>query len=240
MATATTWMTAYRVPDTLMSDTEESVLGTEWHQDAISALADMLREVARRRGAAWGVCVTIALMGLRHEDGSDYDPRPDIMVLARPLPSGGMASIPIAEAGAPLFIAEVASESTVRNDVGDKRAAYAAIGVPEYLVFDPGGGGLPVPARGWRLREGVYAPWRAEADGSWRSGVLDVAFEPTRPYMNIRDRDGRAIGLPEVVRARAEYLEGQVAEMERAHAEATRRAAELEEEVRRLREGRDR
>lgn len=42
------WTTSYRAPATLLSDTEESVLGTEWHQDAISSLADMLREVARR------------------------------------------------------------------------------------------------------------------------------------------------------------------------------------------------
>ncbi len=42
--------TAYRVPDALPSDTEDSVVGTEWHQEAIGALADIVRDVAVRRG----------------------------------------------------------------------------------------------------------------------------------------------------------------------------------------------
>jgi len=45
--------TEYRVPDTLPDDTEESIVGTEWHQEAISALTGMLREAARRHGTAW-------------------------------------------------------------------------------------------------------------------------------------------------------------------------------------------
>jgi hypothetical protein len=53
MVQATTWATPSRVLDTLRSDTEESLVGTQWHQDAISALSDMLEDVARRRGATW-------------------------------------------------------------------------------------------------------------------------------------------------------------------------------------------
>ena len=32
----------------------------------------MLEEVARRRGATWGVCNQIALLGLQHEDGHSH------------------------------------------------------------------------------------------------------------------------------------------------------------------------
>ena len=53
MVQATTWAMPYRVPERLRSDTEESVVGTPWHQDAISALSDMLEDVARRRGVTW-------------------------------------------------------------------------------------------------------------------------------------------------------------------------------------------
>ena len=53
MVQATTWATPYRVPDTLRSETEESGVGTPWHQDAISALTAMLEDVARRWGATW-------------------------------------------------------------------------------------------------------------------------------------------------------------------------------------------
>lgn len=245
MAQATTWTTAYRVPDALPSDTEESVVGTEWHQEAIGALADMLREVKRRRRAKWGVCEQIALLGLQHEDGTPYTPRPDVMVLARPLPGGDVSSIPLTEAGIPHFIAEVASTSTVGNDVGDKRQAYAAIGVPEYIVFDPDGDLLPVPLRAWRLQASAYVPWEPEADGSWHSASLDVAFAATRPVLGVRDRDGRTIELSHEVRAHAEYLEQhaghleqQLREAEQSRAEEAQRRAELEEQLRRLREER--
>ncbi len=228
MAQATRWTTTYRVPDTLLSDTEESVVGTLWHQDATSYLVEMLREVARRRGATWGVCNQIALQGLRHENGTDYDPRPDVMVLAQPLPSGDMSSITIEEAGTPLFVAEVASRSTVGNDRGDKRQAYAAIGVPEYLVYDPDGDLIPAGLLAWRLEGAVYVPWRAEADGWWHSRSLEVAVEATRPVLGVRDRDGRRILAPSAVHEHAERLERARAEAERARMEAERARMEAE------------
>ena len=119
MAQAATWTTTYRVPESLPNDTEESVVGTEWHQEAIGALADMLREVAERRGATWGVCEQIALLGLQYEDGKPYNPRPDVMVLAQPLPGGHISPMPLSEGSGPLFIAEAACYSTAAHIVGD-------------------------------------------------------------------------------------------------------------------------
>src|SRR5437588_10388874 len=123
MAQTAMWTTSYRVPASLPNDTEESVVGPEWHQEAIGALAEMVREVAERRGATCGVCEQIALLGLQYEDGSPYNPRPDVMVLAQPLPGGHISSIPLGEAGVPLFISEVASDSTLGNEVGGERLA---------------------------------------------------------------------------------------------------------------------
>lgn len=216
--------TDYRAPDTLPDDTEESVLGTQWHQEASSALAEMLTEVAIVRGETWGVCTQVALMGLRHADGRPYDPRPDLMVLPRPLPSGGMSSIALIDIGAPLFIVEVVSRSTVANDVADKRAAYEAIGVGEYILYDPDGALLSTPLLGWRLQTGVLMPWRPEPDGSWHSTVLDLYLLPAQPLLGVRDRDGRQIESPQRARARA-----------RAAEQAEQRVRELEDELRRLR-----
>ncbi len=231
MAQATSWRTTYRVPNTLLSDTEESVVGTSWHQDATSFLVDMLREAARRRGADWGVCNQIALLGLRHENGTAYDPRPDVMVLARPLRSGRMSSITLAEAGTPLFVAEVASRSTVGNDRGDKRHAYEAIGVPEYVVFDPDGDLLPDVLRAWRLEGGVYTPWQAAPDGWWHSASLEIALEATRPFLGVRDRDGQRIALPSAVRARAQQLERERAEQARLRIVAEQARLDMEERL---------
>ena len=54
----------YRVPNWLPQDTEESIVGTEWHQEATGAVADILREAAFRNHLSWGVCEEIALHGL--------------------------------------------------------------------------------------------------------------------------------------------------------------------------------
>ncbi len=243
MVRTATWATTYRVPNTLASDTEESVVGTQWHQDARDQLTDMLRDIADRRGAPWGVCEEITLIGLRHEDGSDYDPKPDVMVLRQPLPRGSVASVRLDRVGAPLFIAEVASDSTKGNDQGDKRAAYAAVGVPEYMVFDPDGDLLSAPLLAWRLEGVTYVPWQAAADGWWHSRTLDVSFRPGHPYMDVRDRDGVALAPSGVVRRQARALERRVHEEARARAtleqqlaEEARARAALEEMVRRLSE----
>jgi len=187
--------TGYRAPDTLLSDTEESVVGTQWHQEAISGLADLLRAVADQRGERWGVCEQIALQGLWHEDGSPYEPRPDVLVLATPLVSGDLASVPLAAVGAPLFIAEVVSRSTRANDLGDKRQAYAAIGAREYLIFDPSGHLLPTPVQAWRLgpEGGPYIPWTPDRQGWGHSAALQVALRPTPPLLSVRDRDSTPI-----------------------------------------------
>lgn len=227
MAPTATWATRYHVPNTLASDTEESVVGTQWHQDARDQLTDMLRDVADRRGASWGVCEELTLIGLQHEDGTDYDPKPDVMVLRQPLPRGSIASVRLDQVGAPLFIAEVASDSTKGNDQGDKRAAYEAVGVPEYIVFDPDGDLLSAPLLAWRLDGAAYVPWRPAADGWWHSHVLDVSFQPGHPYVGVRDRDGAVLAPSGVVRRHVRALEQQLAE--EAHVRA-----DLEEMVRRL------
>ncbi len=211
----------------------------------------MLRAVADCRDIAWGVCQQIALVGLRHEDGTDYDPRPDVMVLRQPLPSGGLASVRVADVGAPLFVAEAASDSTKSNDQGDKRQAYAAVGVPEYIVFDPSGDVLSTPLLAWRLAAGTYVPWRPDRGGWWRwhSETLDVSFRATQPFLSMRDRDGTPVELPREVRRRNWQLEQdlgetarRLAETERARVETERQRAALEqvlanaeEQLRRLR-----
>ncbi len=224
------WAT-YRVPDTLPDDTEESIVGTEWHQEAISALAGMLGEARRRHGALWAPCNQIALTGLRRTSGRAYDPKPDVMVLSRPLPSGAVSSVALADVGAPLFIAEVASRSTVGADVGEKQQVYEAIGVQEYIVFDPDGALLSTPLLAWRLVEGAYVPWHAEATGLWRSAALDVMLISTQPILGVRDRAGRDIDPPQRVWERVDELEQRMREMDMLE----QRVRELEEDVRRLR-----
>jgi hypothetical protein len=175
------------------------------------------------------VCEQVAIAGLRHADGRPYDPRPDAMVLSRPLPSGGISTIALADVGAPLFIAEVASRSTMADDVGDKRLAYEAIGVPEYIVFDPDGALLSTPLLAWRLDGDSYVSWRPGDDGLWRSAVLGIALRPTQPLLSIYDHTGQEIPGTAGLHALTERLQASLEEEQRYR-------IAIEEELQRLRE----
>jgi Uma2 family endonuclease/uncharacterized coiled-coil protein SlyX len=232
MVGTTTERAIFEVPAWLPPDTEESVVGTQWHQEAIDALATMLVEVGRRHGTGWGIARGIALLdtGARYPDGKPYDPKPDVMVLTRSLPTGDIAGVSLTDVGIPLFIGEVASKSTFGNDMGFKKDVYEFVGVPEYIVFDATGS-LIAPALHACLEKGAYVPWVADDDGWWRSRSLGISFQPTQPFMTIRDREGRQLSLPHRAFEREYTLE----RVEHELAEAQRRIAEMEAHLRALR-----
>src|SRR5579859_7380513 len=99
----------------LPDDTEESIVGAEWHQDAISSLCNGLREVARTHGWPWHVANQVTFLAW-HPDGAPWRPKPDLMVHLQ----GGAApreDMSAADDGLPALIIEVASPSTYASDV---------------------------------------------------------------------------------------------------------------------------
>ena len=58
----------------------------------------------------------------------------------------------------PDLVMEIASERTGKNDVEDKPARYAALGIPEYWRFDETGGFHGSRLAGDRLVDGQYEP----------------------------------------------------------------------------------
>jgi hypothetical protein len=146
------------------------------------------------------------------------------------------------EGPVPAFVLEVASESTWRNDVGEKRDLYALIGVQEYLVFDPTGGFLGEQVRGWHRAQGAWQPWlpepRPDGQAVWTSAVLGLAARPDGLLLRF---DHPAHGtLPvrrDLVLALArEHREREAADERAAHAEqralhAEQRAAQREAEL---------
>jgi hypothetical protein len=159
------------------------------------------------------------------------------MVLRQPI-GGKQAAVALSVVGAPLFVAEIVSVSTLDGDQEGKRIAYALARIPEYLLFDPSGTLLPTPVVAWRLPSPaarVYQPWLPEPDGSWRSQALDVWFVPDPPFLRIRGNDGRLLDPPLDTARRARRWEAQwqreaaeraEAERQRAQADAARTEAE--------------
>ena len=122
----------------------------------------------------------------------------------------------------PDWVLEVASHSTKEKDLGEKRDDYAAMGVPEYWLFDPIGGqfnGMP-RLQGLKLVDGVYRPIAARVVGGKkviRSEVLGLDVRRDGELLRFRDpKTGQDI---------------------RHQAESEARVAELEAELRRLRAG---
>ena len=171
------------------------------------------------------------------------------------------------EGKAPDFVMEMASASTWRRDITEKRPIYAAMGVTEYWRFDATGRYFAPALVGERLVDGEYQPIpiTTDADGILRGHSevlgLDICVKPGLELRLYDPQSGQWLRThQETEEARqAESAARQAAEDARQAAEdaqqraaAARQAAEdarqseaaarqaAEEEVRRLREQLDR
>jgi Uma2 family endonuclease len=124
----------------------------------------------------------------------------------------------------PDLIVEYASPTTVRNDNLGKKEDYAAMGVQEYVQFDPLAELLEPRLLVYRLQGGVYEPVPAAPDGHVASVVM-TGYDWLRVGMHLRLRD-RATGnlVPTAEEARAAAEQARVA-AEQARAAAEERAA---------------
>lgn len=225
---------AYRwLPD----DTEESILGADWHQDAISSLCNGLRDVARERGWPWHVGNQLTLVAW-HPGGTAWRPIPDIMVHSHAGPER-RDEMNAGTDGLPALIVEVASPSTYASDVNvapptrQRREAkgfeYLAWPLPEYLVFDPTGNYIPGQVRAWRVVNGHRQDWTPDAQGRYQSLGLGISFRPEGFFLRIFDPAGHAIPFDH-------EKAGAIARLEQERLEALRRAEQAERDNVALRE----
>ena len=142
------------------------------------------------------------------------------------------------EGKVPDFVMEFSSKTTYHNDLTDKMDLYAALGIPNYLLYDAEALYLPSPLMGFQLVKGVYVPIPPGVDGGVHSDVLGLDF-------HIRDR---RLGVYDPVReqwlqtpaeqhaARAEDAEARAEDAEARAEQETIARQEAEAEVERLRE----
>ena len=130
----------------------------------------------------------------------------------------------------PDWVLEVASPSTAAKDLDFKRRAYAAMGVPEYWLFDPKGDVFPAgqpQLQGLALSHGGYvrlAPRRADGVAMIRSGVLGLDLRAEGEFIRMRDPATREDILHQVeLKALAER---ETAKRKDAEARAEREAAD--------------
>jgi Putative restriction endonuclease len=117
------------------------------------------------------------------------------------------------ENAVPDVVFEVVSEATSREDVGDKRAVYEQLGIPEYFLFDPESRFLDPPLQGYRLAGGAYAALVPGPGGALPSAELGVSLVPQANLLRLADpRTGQ------LVPTRRERIDELNAEVERLRA----------------------
>ena len=164
-------------------DTEESVLGTNIHQDTIVAVRGGINQAASRAKRPWRAGGQTNVAGFFRPDGSAYTTLPDVFVYRVPF-DRRRATLSLALDGAPALVVEVLSPETYAADLDLDRGkgySYRRGGVAEYLTLDPLGGYVREQGRGWRLAGGAYVPWGRDAAGRWASDIgFAVGFEGVR------------------------------------------------------------
>ena len=178
-------------------DTEEDLVGADWHQETITALMLALQQVAETTQLPWHVGNQMPLVA-RHPDGSPWIPCPDVMLHAQAGPTQ-REHMRLDSDGPPALVVEVLSRSTWRRDVGadvrgvSKGREYLACGVHEYLVVDPHAAYMGQMCRGWRLRpDQATEEWLPDATGRYVSR-LGVAFAVLDGSVRVLGPDGALI-----------------------------------------------
>jgi Uma2 family endonuclease len=180
--------------DWLYDDTEEDLVGADWHQDAIGAVVDGLRDCADEHHLPWHVGDQLRLIATK-PNGKRWMPSPDVMLHV----GAGAArrnEMSVRIDGAPDLIVEVASLTTWQYDVDDqigKARGYLHLGVPYYLVFDPYGNLMGEPCRAWQQQDGIVRAWSPEPDGRYHAPDLGISFAPEIDRLRVFGPDGKPI-----------------------------------------------
>ena len=138
------------------------------------------------------------------------------------------------ESKAPELIVEVTSKTTKLRDIGIKKGLYEALGVQEYLLFDPRGDYLQPRFQVFRLDGDYYLPCIIPEATGYQSR-LGLTFRVIDGALRILESDtGKLIPTPSELAELAQQNKVRAdAEAERAEAEAER-ARRLEEKLRGL------
>jgi hypothetical protein len=210
-------------------DSEESVVGSEFHQLVIDGARDGLSMVSATNPTIWWVQSQIAISGFRRPDGTPYTMLPDVFVHPRPNPHPRSGeTLTFAELGIPLLAIEVLSETTYRQDLDEREGkawSYADAGVAELLLVDFDQKYMNEPIRALRLSEGRWTPWPLGDEGRWASAALGVSFAFDSPYLRVFDAQGRLMPLPHEA---ATQLRRNEAEIQKAATQLRRNEAEIQ------------
>jgi Uma2 family endonuclease len=197
---------------------------TDLHRDEMNRLIDTLKD---HFAAEPDVYVSGNLFLYYEEGNPRASTAPDVFVV-RGVPGGRRRIYKLWEEGPPpLFVIEVTSRKTRREDFGKKRELYARLGVPEYFMYDPEADYLRPALQGLVLQGGEYLPMTPAPDGSLPSETLNLWLRLEDGRLMLVDRaTGEPLPSPRdraaeaTARAEAEAIARRAAEERVARLEA--------------------
>jgi Uma2 family endonuclease len=143
------------------------------HGAVACRLIEVLLFVLKRQQPQW--CLMAQPINLQLESGeTTYHCEPDLSIFDRPL-----ETVVADETLLPVIVVEIVSPGNPENDYVRKVEAYAAFGIPEYWIVDPGNQGVTFLA----LVETVQGSHFTSVE---RSGFLPgVTLEPTTLFAGL-------------------------------------------------------
>jgi Uma2 family endonuclease len=146
------------------------------------------------------------------------------------------------EGKAPDLVVEILSKSSVYNDKAMKRGLYAELGVQEYILFDPKFQYLTPAMQGYSLVDDYYQPLPTQKliDGTLvlSSQVSGLQFRLQNRILRLYDPlTGETLLPHEETERQRRMAEARAAYEAEARQEAEARIAELEAQLRQLRQG---
>lgn len=219
------------VVDPLYPDSDGRPMGdTDFHSVALVWLRQALEDFF---AAVADVYVATNLL-FYYEHGNPRGRRdPDVLVARGVVGKHWRRSYRLWEEGVlPCTFFEIASRKTWKEDVGEKRALYERLRIPEYFLFDPEARYLDPALQGFRLRKGVYVPLTLAADGSLTSRELGLRMRAEGAMLRLIDAQ---TDRPVLTRSeQAEQAKQQTRRAQQRIKQANQRAETLAAEVERL------
>ena len=200
-----------------------------------AGFAYSLRTYAHRQGLAWYVASMHPILYSWRDLPYKKQLAPDVYVAF--VPDHPRASFDVErEGGFPPFVLEVVSPSSVDRDQIEKRAAYDALGVQEYVLFTPREEGASTLESYRRAPDGSFAPWESDPQGRLWSTVLGLFLVVRGRSLQATTPDGQLLLTPEQTDAAWQQAEQERDATARERDAEARARQEAEAEVRRLRE----
>jgi Uma2 family endonuclease len=218
-------------------------LETNWHRIQMNLLIDSLHWLWRDRRDYFAGGNMFVYFSLQQAKNRDYR-GPDFFVVKDTDGTLNRNSWVLWNEGGryPDVIVELASPSTIKEDLGTKKNLYEQVfRTPDYFCYDPDSGRL----RGWELTRNGYKELTPDGQGRMHSRELGVRLGTWQgEYQRVTDiwlrfytDDGQLVPTSHEAEAQRAENEAQRAEAEAQRAEAeAQRAEAAEAELKRLRE----